>query len=217
MNEPRQPLEASTDTPAAGTTPKKERAARAGAKQESMPGRDTPAMSATSPAASQASSSGQGTTSGTSTAGAGGEGHGFVGRLRDRAGEQINTQKGRALDSIGTVAQAVRATTRELRGQQHGVIAEYVERAADQLDRFSDRLEDKDVGDLYRDAQAMARRRPMMFIGTAFAIGLVGARFFKSSAPNGNPPARDWRRLEGGTPMPAAMPEAGRLPAAERP
>jgi hypothetical protein len=115
------------------------------------------------------------------------------------------------------VAQAVRATTRELRGQQHGALAEYVERAADQLDRFSDRLENKDVGELYRDAQAMARRRPMMFIGTAFAIGLVGARFFKSSKPNGHPPARDWRRFEGGTSMPAAMPEAGRLPAAERP
>jgi hypothetical protein len=174
-------------------------------------------MSATTPAASQASSSGQGAASATSTEGAGGESHGFVGRIRDRAGEQINTQKGRALDSIGTVAQAVRATTRELRGQQHGVLAEYVERAADQLDRFSDRLEDKDVGELYRDAQAMARRRPMMFIGTAFAIGLVGARFFKSSKPNGHPPARDWRRFEGGTSMPAAMPEAGRLPAAERP
>lgn len=41
------------------------------------------------------------------------------------------------------------------------------------------------MGDLAREAQDLARRRPVLFIGSAFALGLLGARFLKSSAENG--------------------------------
>jgi hypothetical protein len=108
---------------------------------------------------------------------------GFVGRVRDRAGEQVTTQKNRATDSMKTIAQAVRRSAQELReGQQHG-IAEYIERGSDQLERLSDRLKNKDLGEMLRDAQTFARQRPAVFIGSAFAAGLLAARFLKSSAP----------------------------------
>jgi hypothetical protein len=42
-------------------------------------------------------------------------------------------------------------------------------------------MRNKDVGDLVGDIQQMARRKPALFIGGAFAVGLIGARFFKSS------------------------------------
>jgi hypothetical protein len=56
-----------------------------------------------------------------------------------------------------------------------------VDEAANQLERVSNQLRDKDVGELMQDAQQFARRRPAVFIGSAFAIGLLGARFLKSS------------------------------------
>jgi hypothetical protein len=109
---------------------------------------------------------------------------GLVGAVRDRATAQLTTQKDRALDGLGGVADAVRKTTQSLREQQHETLAGYVEQAADQIERFSRNLKNKDVGELVRDAQSLARRQPAVFVGSAFAIGLLGARFFKSSSPD---------------------------------
>lgn len=109
---------------------------------------------------------------------------GIVDRVRERATAQLSSQKDKATDGLGTVAQAVRQTTQNLREQQHDTVAQYVERAADQIERFSERLKNKDVNELLDDAQQLARRQPAVFIGGAFALGLVGARFLKSSSPH---------------------------------
>jgi hypothetical protein len=106
---------------------------------------------------------------------------GLMDRVRQGASSQLSSQKTKATDGIGTVAQAVRQTTQHLRDQQHDTIARYVDEAANQLERVSNQLRDKDVGELMQDAQRFARRRPAVFIGSAFAIGLLGARFLKSS------------------------------------
>jgi hypothetical protein len=109
-------------------------------------------------------------------------GNGIVGRIRETAAAQLNSQKDKATEGLGTVASAVRETTQNLRTQQHDVAARYVEQAADQIERFSARLREKDVMELLSDAQQLARRRPALFVGAAFAAGLIGARFLKSSA-----------------------------------
>ena len=109
------------------------------------------------------------------------DGAGLMDKVRQGATSQLSTQKDRATDGIGTVAQAVRQASQQLRTQQHDTIANYIDQAANQLEQFSTRLRDKDVGELVRDAQQFARRQPAIFIGSAFAIGLLGARFLKSS------------------------------------
>ena len=108
-------------------------------------------------------------------------GAGLMNKVKDGAVSQLNTQKDRATDGIGSVAQAVRQSTQHLRDQQHDTIAQYVDQAAAQLERFSTALKEKNVADLLDDAQRFARRNPAMFVGGAFAIGLLSARFFKSS------------------------------------
>jgi hypothetical protein len=120
---------------------------------------------------------------------------GIVDRVRERAGAQLATQKDMATDGIGTIARAVRGTTKELREQQHDTIADYVDRAADQLERLSSGLKNKDIGELFRDAQSLARRQPAMFVGSAFAIGLLGARFLKSSSPDRGDQQPAWQRV----------------------
>jgi ElaB/YqjD/DUF883 family membrane-anchored ribosome-binding protein len=109
------------------------------------------------------------------------ESTGLMDKVRQGATSQLSTQKNRATDSIGTVAQAVRQASQQLRTQHHDGIANYIDQAANQLERFSERVRDKDIGELVRDAQQFARRQPAVFIGSAFAIGLLGARFLKSS------------------------------------
>ena len=108
---------------------------------------------------------------------------GMVDRMKDRAAAQINSQKDRATDGLGTVAQAVRQSTQQLRDQHHETVASYVEQAADQIERLSQRLRQKDIGSLLDDAQQLARRQPALFIGSAFALGVICARFLKSSPP----------------------------------
>ena len=124
-------------------------------------------------------------------------GGGIVGRVRDQATSQLNTQKNRATDGLGSVAQAVRGTTDRLRDEHHDTVARYVEQAADHIERFSTRLKQKDVGELMGDAQRLARRQPALFIGGAFAIGLLGARFLKSSAPAADTPVRSYGAIGG--------------------
>jgi len=109
----------------------------------------------------------------------------IVGRVREQATAQLASQKDKATDGLGSVAQAVRETTQHLRDNQHDTVARYAEQAADQIDRFSQSLKNKDVGELMNDAQQLARRQPALFVGGAFALGLLGARFLKSSAPEG--------------------------------
>lgn len=121
-------------------------------------------------------------TSGTSQGQQSGEG--LAHKVKERASAQLNTQKDRATEGLGTMAEAVRQSTQQLRNQNHDTIAGYVEQAANQIDRLSQGLKNKDVGELARDAQRLAQKRPAMFVGSAFAIGLVGARFLKSSPPD---------------------------------
>lgn len=105
----------------------------------------------------------------------------LVDRVKARATEQISSQKDRATDGLGAVAEAVRHTTRHLREGQHEDAARYVEMAADQLERLSSALREKDVNELLDDAQRLARRQPALFVGGAFAVGFAAARFLKSS------------------------------------
>lgn len=106
---------------------------------------------------------------------------GLMDKVRQGATSQLSTQKNKATDSIGTVAQAVKQASQQLRTQQHDTIANYIDQAANQLEQFATHIRDKDLGELVREAQQFARRRPAVFIGSAFAIGLLGARFLKSS------------------------------------
>ena len=112
---------------------------------------------------------------------------GLVDRMKERATTQLTTQKDRATDGIGTLAQTVRQTTERLRDEQHETVAEYVEKAAEQLERLSNSLREKDVNELLQDAERLARRRPALFIGGSFALGLLAARFLKSSRKDETP------------------------------
>jgi hypothetical protein len=111
------------------------------------------------------------------------DGHsgGIVNRVKESATAQLTNQKDRGTDALGSVAQAVRSSTQRLRDEQHDTIAGYVDKAADQIESWSRRLKEKDIDELMTDVQRLARRQPAVFIGSAFALGLVGARFLKSS------------------------------------
>jgi hypothetical protein len=104
-------------------------------------------------------------------------------KLKGQAAGQLASQKDRASQGLGSIATAVRGTSKPLRDQKQEAIAEYVDKAATQIERFAARLRERDVQDIVHDAERFARQRPAIFAGAAFAAGVLAARFLKSSAP----------------------------------
>jgi hypothetical protein len=135
----------------------------------------------------------------------------IVNRMKQSATEQLTSQKDRGIDALGSVAQAVRSSTQKLRDENHDTIASYVDTAADQIETWSRRLKEKDINELLTDVQRVARRQPAAFIASAFALGLVAARFLKSSRPqNEYGYGSDLRRnVYGGRPRMSAAGDRG--------
>ena len=106
-----------------------------------------------------------------------------VGQAKDVATTKISDQKEQAADSLGAVADTLRQTTEQLRGQNLGPLVGIADSAATQLEDLSRYLRDSNVDDLVRDVEGFARRQPVLFLSGAFALGLLAARFLKSSAP----------------------------------
>jgi hypothetical protein len=109
---------------------------------------------------------------------------GMVDRVRHTAAAQLTSQKTRATDTLGSVAAAIRQSSQPLRDNNQAMLADYAGKAADQLEQFSTRLRERDLTELMDDAKRFARRQPALFVGAAFAAGVLAARFLKSS-PDG--------------------------------
>jgi len=106
--------------------------------------------------------------------------------LASRGGDQVKTQisnqKHEASQRIVPVQTALRETAQQLRKQGQGPVAEYVDGAADRVERFSGYLRDTDVEEITEEVRGFARRRPAIFLGSAAILGFLGTRFLKSSS-----------------------------------
>jgi hypothetical protein len=103
-------------------------------------------------------------------------------QAQEQAKSAVAARKDQAVDQLGSVAQAFRTTSSELRNQDNGMIAQYADKVAVQVDRISGYLGDRDVDQLLGDAENFARRSPELFLGGAFLVGLLVGRFIKSSS-----------------------------------
>lgn len=101
-----------------------------------------------------------------------------AGQAKDIVRSRLSTQTSRSAIQVGELANALRQTSAQL---EDNVASPFVSKAADRLDRVSELL-DADPTELVRNVEQFARREPLLFLGGAFALGIVGARFLKSSA-----------------------------------
>ena len=111
-----------------------------------------------------------------------------AGRIAD---EQISKQKEQATGALEQIAGAFRMTGEHLRASRQDRIARFAEGAAEQVRDFSESIRGAEPRELLRRAENLARREPALFLGGAFALGLIGARFLKSS----DRPRDDARRM----------------------
>jgi hypothetical protein len=100
----------------------------------------------------------------------------------DKVASRLNGQKDRAAEGLGSVADALRQTSDQLRGQDQTLpVHQYISSAADQVERFSGYLRSTNTREMVQRLEQFAREQPAVFLGSAFMLGLLGARFLKSS------------------------------------
>lgn len=105
-------------------------------------------------------------------------------RVRERGAEFASQQKDVAAGEIAHVGEALHAAADMLRQKNDGYAGDIAEAAADRIEMLARYLRDRDLGSLVTDAEGLARRRPELFYGGLFALGLGAGRFLKASRQN---------------------------------
>jgi hypothetical protein len=103
-------------------------------------------------------------------------------RLRSEGVSIFSRQKAAAANELLHLRDALNAASDKLREEDDGRIADMTHVVADQLDTAVRYLRDRDLNHLASDVAESARRRPVLFYGGLFAVGLAASRFFKASA-----------------------------------
>jgi uncharacterized protein YjbJ (UPF0337 family) len=106
-------------------------------------------------------------------------------QVTQQAESKIDDQKHKVASQISTLASALNDASSTMRDSSPQM-AHFAESAVDRLNQWSTQLERKDFGELVDGVESFARRNPALFVGGAFALGLLGARFLKASAPQSN-------------------------------
>lgn len=106
-----------------------------------------------------------------------------------KATEVIEEKKGDLAGGLTSVAESIKQVGENLRetdsqNQITQTAAKYSDGLAQQIEKVSNYFENKDVREMVGDAERFARRNPALFVGAAFGIGFLAARFLKSSPVN---------------------------------
>lgn len=111
----------------------------------------------------------------------------FATDVADKATQSAQKQfaggKDRAAETIGHLAGALRQTGEQLGTKDMPFVNDYLGRIATQAEGFSDYLKKTSFGQVVGDLEKLARREPMLFMGSALVVGLLSGRFLKSSPP----------------------------------
>lgn len=102
-------------------------------------------------------------------------------QAQSTAQQRIDRGKHDAASTLTSVATTLLQSGMQLRDGEQPMAGEYIERAARQIERAANYLENAEFREVVDQVEDFARRRPAMFIGTAFAAGLLAARFLKNS------------------------------------
>ena len=108
--------------------------------------------------------------------------------VTDKAATKLDEQKSSLTGGLTTVADSVRQVSENLSSSKTDsglaeTAAKYTNTAAKTIEDVAGYFESRNVRDMARDLEGFARRNPAIFFGAAFGLGLLAARFLKSSSP----------------------------------
>lgn len=110
-----------------------------------------------------------------------------AGQVATQAKQQVqsvfSSQQSQITQTLQAVHDGLHQTGETLRQQNQSAAAGAVDKLADGLNGVSTYVGQRDLGQLVDDVEGVARRNSALFLGGAFALGVLAARFLKSSTP----------------------------------
>jgi hypothetical protein len=136
--------------------------------------------------------------------------HEKASELREQGSARLGDQFDQRSTAVGaqmrSLAEALRRSGNDLSNQGSSNAAQLTEGAAERIERVGSYLEQKSGGEVMRDVESFARRRPWILAGLGMVAGMAGARFVKASSE---------RRYDGHGPVAEQLPNEVRA-ASER-
>ena len=104
----------------------------------------------------------------------------FLDSAREQATSYVDGRKDAVAQSIQDLAHSLRESCRAF--EERPNIRAFVDSAAEGLDQLADNVRARSFADIFNEAEALFRRRPMAMVAVTTLTGLLMARFIKSSA-----------------------------------
>lgn len=104
-----------------------------------------------------------------------------VGYVREQARTSVEESKNQVAHQVEGLARALHRGSDELRNEEMGRLAEQTDWIAGRIEELQHYLEDRSTSELLQDVRGIARNQPGWFLGGMFALGLMTARFLRSS------------------------------------
>jgi hypothetical protein len=101
---------------------------------------------------------------------------------RSQLRSQVDQRSDQVAEQIVAIGGALRSGANDLRSRGKGSQASMVEQGADKIEQLAERIRVSDADQLLRDAEAYARRRPMLVTMAGIAAGFGIARMLKASS-----------------------------------
>jgi hypothetical protein len=101
---------------------------------------------------------------------------------RSQLRSQVDQRSDQVAEQIVAIGGALRSGANDLRTKGKGSQASMVEQGADKIEQLAERIRVSDAEQLLTDAEAYARRRPMLVTMAGIAAGFGIARMLKASS-----------------------------------
>lgn len=102
-------------------------------------------------------------------------------RVAETAQSTFESARERIASQLDAVARALETATYNLQQAEHADLSERAQPLIRKAENAAQYLRNKTPRELKDDLDGFARQRPAWFLGGAFVLGLLGARFLKSS------------------------------------
>jgi hypothetical protein len=101
--------------------------------------------------------------------------------MKRQGQEQFETRKQTAADQTEKLADVVERVSEELKGQDQESLADYAGQLAGSMKNFAESLRQRNLDELVKDTQQLARNNPTLFLMGSVAVGIALSRFLKAS------------------------------------
>jgi hypothetical protein len=102
-------------------------------------------------------------------------------KIQTKLYDLLEQEKNRATDRLASFSHAIQEACENVEDENARALISYAKSGAEQVERASHSLHDRNLRDMGDDVTRFARKQPELFLGASFLTGIVLARAIKST------------------------------------